>query len=89
MGDTIWVDTQGRGKDELPSDNSIMLRFREELDNLSDKLRVSKAYSSFMTIVSSKRSIRISRRVLTWQMSQLRRTTRNRLVGFGLIHHLR
>jgi hypothetical protein len=42
VGDTIWVDTQGRRKAELPRDNSIMLRLKDELDRLSDKLSVSK-----------------------------------------------
>jgi len=42
MGDTIWVDVQGRAKDDLPHDNSIMLRLKDELDRLSDKLGVPK-----------------------------------------------
>src|SRR6478672_6638147 len=42
MGDTIWVDVQGRAKDDLPQDNSIMLRLKDELDRLSDKLGVPK-----------------------------------------------
>jgi hypothetical protein len=42
MGDTIWVDMQGRSKEELPSDNSIMLQLKDDLDGLSDKLRVPK-----------------------------------------------
>ena len=42
MGDTIWVDVQGRRKDDLPRDNSIMLRLKAELDELSDKLGVSR-----------------------------------------------
>ena len=42
MGDTIWVDVQGRAKDDLPHDNSIMLRLKNELDRLSDKLGVPK-----------------------------------------------
>jgi hypothetical protein len=42
MGDTIWVDVQGRAKDDLPQDNSVMLRFKDELDRLSDKLGVRK-----------------------------------------------
>lgn len=40
MGDTIWVDVHGRKKDELPRDNSIMLRLKSELDELSDQLSV-------------------------------------------------
>jgi hypothetical protein len=40
MGDTIWVDVQGRRKDDLPRDNSIMLRLKAELDQLSDELSV-------------------------------------------------
>lgn len=40
MGDTIWVDVQGRRKDDLPRDNSIMLRLKAELDQLSDQLSV-------------------------------------------------
>lgn len=40
MGDTIWVDVQGRKKDELPRDNSIMLRLKSELDELSGRLSV-------------------------------------------------
>jgi hypothetical protein len=40
MGDTIWVDVQGRRKDDLPRDNSIMLRLKDELDQLSDELSV-------------------------------------------------
>jgi hypothetical protein len=42
LGDTIWVDVQGRSKGELPRDNSIMLRLKDELDRLSDKLSVPK-----------------------------------------------
>ena len=42
MGATIWVDVQGRAKDDLPHDNSIMLRLKDELDRLSDKLGVPK-----------------------------------------------
>jgi hypothetical protein len=42
VGDTIWVDVQGRSKGELPRDNSIMLRLKDELDSLSDRLQVSK-----------------------------------------------
>ena len=42
MGDTIWVDVQGRAKNDLPSDNSIMLRLEKELERLSDKLGVAR-----------------------------------------------
>ena len=42
MGDTIWVDVQGRGKDDLPSDNSLMLRLEDQLARLSERLRVAK-----------------------------------------------
>ena len=42
MGDTIWVDVRGRSKDELPHDNSIMLRLKGDLDRLSTKLKVPK-----------------------------------------------
>lgn len=33
MGDTIWVDVQGRAEGDLPSDNSIMPRLDQQLDN--------------------------------------------------------
>jgi hypothetical protein len=42
MGDTIWVDVRGRPKGELPPDNSIMLRMKDQLDRLSRKLKVPK-----------------------------------------------
>lgn len=42
MGHTIWVDVQGRAKNDLPCDNSIMLRLKDQLDGLSEKLRVAK-----------------------------------------------
>ena len=42
MGDTIWVDVQGRAEDDLPSDNSIMLRLERQLDKLAAKLGVPK-----------------------------------------------
>jgi hypothetical protein len=42
MGQTIWVDIEGREKGELPDDNSIMLRLAEQLDKLADKLHVTK-----------------------------------------------
>jgi len=43
MGDTIWVDVQGRNKGDLPRDNSIMLRLKDELDRLADRLHVYQA----------------------------------------------
>ncbi len=42
MGDTIWVDVEGRGPGELPADNSIILRLEKHLAKLSSKLNVSK-----------------------------------------------
>lgn len=42
MGDTIWVDVDGRAGDDLPSDNSIMLRLGKQLDELAAKLGVPK-----------------------------------------------
>ena len=36
MGNTIWVDVRGRKKDEIPRDNSIMLRPKSEL-RLTDR----------------------------------------------------
>ena len=42
MGDTIWVDVQGRAEDDLPADNSIMLRLDKQLDTLAAKLGVAK-----------------------------------------------
>jgi hypothetical protein len=42
MGDTIWVDVQGRGEDDLPSDNSIMLRLEKQLNKVAGKLGVPK-----------------------------------------------
>jgi hypothetical protein len=42
MGDTIWVDVEGRGPGELPADNSIILRLEENLAKLSSKLGVPK-----------------------------------------------
>jgi hypothetical protein len=42
MGDTIWVDVRGRSADDVPSDNSIMLRLQDQLDRLSKKLKVAK-----------------------------------------------
>lgn len=40
MGDTIWVDIQGRT--ELPADLSCLLLFQEALDRLSRQLGVAK-----------------------------------------------
>src|SRR3954471_1401904 len=42
MGDTIWVDVEGRGPGELPADNSIILRLEKDLAKLSSKLGVPK-----------------------------------------------
>jgi hypothetical protein len=42
MGDTIWVDVEGRGPGELPADNSIILRLEKNLAKLSSKLNVPK-----------------------------------------------
>ena len=42
MGDTIWVDVQGRGPDDLPSDSSFLLLLQEQLARLSEKLKVAK-----------------------------------------------
>jgi hypothetical protein len=42
MGHTIWVDVQGRSENDLPADNSIMLRLEDQLDRLSEKLRVAR-----------------------------------------------
>jgi hypothetical protein len=42
MSDTIWVDVRGRSKDDVPQDNSIMLRLEIQLDQLSTKLNVPK-----------------------------------------------
>ena len=42
MSDTIWVDVRGRSKDDVPQDNSIMLRLESQLDQLSTKLNVPK-----------------------------------------------
>ena len=42
MGDTIWVDVEGRTQDEELSDNSIMLRLKDDLDALSQALGVAK-----------------------------------------------
>ena len=42
MGDTIWVDVRGRSKSEVPADNSMLLRFKDDLDRLSKKLGVAR-----------------------------------------------
>jgi hypothetical protein len=42
MGDTIWVDVDGRGSDELPADNSIVLRLEKNLATRSWRLGVPK-----------------------------------------------
>jgi hypothetical protein len=42
MGDTLWVDVRGRAGDDLPRDNSIMLRLQSQLDGLAARLIVSK-----------------------------------------------
>ena len=42
MSETIWVDVRGRSKEDLPQDNSIMLRLKDQLDRLSMKLNVAK-----------------------------------------------
>ena len=42
MGDTIWVDIEGRGPGESPADNSIILRLEKHLANLPSKLNVPK-----------------------------------------------
>jgi len=47
MGDTIWVDVEGRGPGELPADNSIMLRLEKHLAQLSSKLNVPKLASFY------------------------------------------
>jgi hypothetical protein len=42
MGHTIWVDVEGRADDDLPSDNSMMLRLDKQLDKLAAKLGVAR-----------------------------------------------
>jgi hypothetical protein len=44
MGHTIWVDVEGRAKDDTAglNDNSIMLGLEKQLDGISKKLRVAK-----------------------------------------------
>ncbi len=41
MGQTIWVDIEGRSKGEALPDNSIMLRLDEPLRKLCDKLHLA------------------------------------------------
>jgi hypothetical protein len=47
MGQTIWVDTEGRAKEDLPADNSIMLRLDKQLAALAATLRVAKLNDFF------------------------------------------
>lgn len=47
MGNTIWVDVEGRSQEHLPPDNSIMLRLMDQLDELSDRLKVAKLSEFF------------------------------------------
>jgi hypothetical protein len=42
MSDTIWLDVQGRPRDDLPPDNTIMLQLQDQLDRLAGKLNVAK-----------------------------------------------
>jgi hypothetical protein len=42
MGDTIWIDVEGRAEDDQPSDRSMLLRFEKQLDELSEQLGVAK-----------------------------------------------
>ncbi|HXY32984.1 MAG TPA: hypothetical protein VEI07_02090 [Planctomycetaceae bacterium] len=42
MGTTIWVDVEGRPEDDVPPDHSIMFQLMDELDELSDRLKVAK-----------------------------------------------
>src|SRR6185437_2425574 len=42
MGDTIWVDVEGRAPGEVPADNSIILRLEKNLAKLSSTLKVRK-----------------------------------------------
>lgn len=49
MGDTIWIDVQGRGKGELPADNSIMLRLEKHLEEASSELKVAKLSSFYVS----------------------------------------
>lgn len=41
MGNTIWVDVEGRPENDLPQDNSILLRLAKNLDTISKKLKVA------------------------------------------------
>lgn len=41
MGNTIWVDVEGRAAEDYPGDSSIMLRLERELKRLSKTLRVA------------------------------------------------
>lgn len=47
VGNTIWVDVEGRSKDDLPPDNSITLRLIKQLDELSDRLKIAKLSEYF------------------------------------------
>jgi hypothetical protein len=42
MGNTIWVDVRDRSMNDVPQDNSIMLRLEGQLDRLSARLNVPK-----------------------------------------------
>jgi hypothetical protein len=42
MGDTIWVDVEGRASGELSADNSIILGLEKQLAKLSSSLNVPK-----------------------------------------------
>jgi hypothetical protein len=41
MGDTIWLDVEGRSESEELRDCTIMLRMTENLDNVSQKLGIA------------------------------------------------
>ena len=47
VGNTIWVEVEGRSKDDLPPDSSITLRLIKQLDELSDRLNVAKLSEFF------------------------------------------
>lgn len=47
MGQTIWVDVGGRKEGEGLPDNSIMMRLKDPLDDLSTKLHVAKISEFF------------------------------------------
>jgi hypothetical protein len=51
VGNTIWVDVEGRPEANLPPDNSIMLRLMDQLDGLADRLKVAKLSEFFDYIV--------------------------------------